>query len=329
MKYEHDVVSVIVPIYNMEKHLIRCVKSMQSQTYQWLDIILIDDGSTDRSAEIIDQIAASDPRIRVFHKSNGGVSSARNLGLENMLGNYCTFIDPDDYVSDIYIEFLYSAITNTKAELSLCNASSVQDGTNFIDSKFPEHPSLDLIYLTDYSLWHEASRATCWGVLYKKELINDIRFDTDLFVGEDVLFFMKYLVKCNKIAFIHEPLYFYVQYLQSATKGNYTPKRWTEIIAWQRILTFNFKQPKLLKDSIEAWYVMTCAKILTLLNHSKYKDPAKKKYLIHEIRKNLHAIWSIPNYKKQKKMRLLAYALCPSVIGSIQWKYYKKKKLVS
>ena len=124
-EFEMDkLISIIVPVYNVEKYVAECIESIIKQTYQNLEILLIDDGSTDNSGKICDKYAEKDKRIKIIHKENGGVSSARNLGLDLAQGEYIAFIDSDDFVSNKYIESLYSAIEHKDAEIVLSKYSN-------------------------------------------------------------------------------------------------------------------------------------------------------------------------------------------------------------
>ena len=120
-------VSVIVPIYNVEKYLRKCVDSILNQTYKNLEIILVDDGSPDNCGNICDEYALSDSRIRIIHKKNGGLSDARNAGLDIARGNYILFVDSDDYIDETMVEKLYEALEKEKAEMSLCSFVYVND----------------------------------------------------------------------------------------------------------------------------------------------------------------------------------------------------------
>ena len=115
-----ELISIIVPVYNVEKYLNRCIDSLISQTYQNIEIILVDDGSTDSSSEIVDGYLKKDNRIKVFHKDNGGLSDARNKGIEISKGKYLSFVDSDDYVTNTYIETLYNTIIEYEADISIC-----------------------------------------------------------------------------------------------------------------------------------------------------------------------------------------------------------------
>ena len=124
---ENKLVSVIVPVFNREKEIDRCVKSILNQTYENIELILVDDGSAYSSLAICESYSEKDQRVRVFHQENNGVSSARNLGMQNAKGEYLTFVDSDDYVASDYVEELYLALVSNSCVLSMCNYSEVND----------------------------------------------------------------------------------------------------------------------------------------------------------------------------------------------------------
>lgn len=326
---QQALVSVIVPIYNMEEHLDRCLKSILGQTYRNLEILLIDDGSTDGSLEIMNRYARRDPRVRVFHKENGGVSSARNLGLEMMSGEYCTFVDPDDYVAEVYVEWLLKA--QAVADLAFCNAVSVPSSHKswFGRNEKAACPTVEIVPLDDYELWGEKARAVCWGVLYPKRLISDGKFDTSLYVGEDSLFFIQCVLRCKTIAFIHENLYLYVQHDDSVVNRGYSPERWTEIIAWQKILSLEAFMPTRLRNSAVVMYVLNCMKIMGQLLDSPYYSDGKTRYLKKEIRKYREAVAYIPKEKRSVRARVVATMLFPQTTSRLlrAWYRYKDGKL--
>ena len=125
-------ISVIIPVYNAAKYLPRCVKSVQAQTHKNLEIILVDDGSKDNSPQLCDAFAAQDPRVKVFHKPNGGVSSARNVGLDNARGEYIGFVDADDEVHPQMYEILLTHLTQHKAGVAACQAHRIKENQKCI-----------------------------------------------------------------------------------------------------------------------------------------------------------------------------------------------------
>src|SRR5690554_2626737 len=121
MTEKNGLLSIIVPVYNMEQYIEKCIMSIFLQTYKNIEIILIDDGSTDNSGNLCDKYSVIDPRVKVIHKENGGLSSARNAGLEVAMGEYIGFVDPDDWIEPTMYETMYSNIKKNKSEICICN----------------------------------------------------------------------------------------------------------------------------------------------------------------------------------------------------------------
>lgn len=185
-------ISIVVPVYNAERYLNRCIKSILAQTYTDFELLLIDDGSTDFSGGICDEYAAKEYRVRVFHKANGGVSSARNLGLQVAQGEWIAFVDSDDYIENDYLNMLKPKIDD---EFIIDN-SDVR-GTI---SKYGTHEGLDMIKECCES-W---KLLTVWGKLYKSEYIKNkgIQFLSYLKTGEDTVFNLEYLSHINSVRFV-------------------------------------------------------------------------------------------------------------------------------
>ena len=200
-------VSIIVPAYNAEKTLNKCLDSILSQTFHNWELLLIDDGSTDSSGEICDEYAAKDKRVKVFHKENGGVSSARNLGLDNAKGKWITFVDSDDEL----LQKSFDIIEKTSdCDLIL--------GTycNHLNNKCRLYKLKIGIYTLNNGLLNFYAQNlrhvifnVVWGKFFKRDLIKNLRFDIRMRIGEDTLFMMKYLNRIKKCAFIDNVLYKY------------------------------------------------------------------------------------------------------------------------
>lgn len=195
-------ISVIVPVYKAEKYLHRCVDSILAQTYTDFELLLIDDGSPDNSGAICDEYAAKDSRVRVFHKKNGGVSSARNLGLDNARGEWISFVDSDDWLD---VSCFGKLTQKMDADLIRCSIVSTDDTSWMADDckygikefveKFEENP---------------LTRTPC-GALYKNSIIreNDIRFDPLVRFGEDMIFNFQYLLKSQSVRLLNLAGYTY------------------------------------------------------------------------------------------------------------------------
>ena len=199
-------ISVIVPIFNAEKYLHRCIKRILAQDYTDYELLLIDDGSTDNSGTICDEFAKYDKRVRVFHKKNGGVSSARNLGLDNSIGEYIMFVDSDDYMLPGMLEVMLSTLESKKADLVVCGTTETGGGywRPIADVDY----SINQLKENFVSLLHTELLSPPWNKIYKKEIIGSNRFCEDISFGEDLLFNIQYLEKCENISFIKEsPFY--------------------------------------------------------------------------------------------------------------------------
>ena len=198
-------ISVIVPVYNAEKYLRRCIDSVLAQTYTDFELLLIDDGSKDSSGTICDEYAAQDTRVRVFHKENGGVSSARNVGLDNARGEWVTFVDSDDWISKDYLEELAM-----HSDSDLVIADFVVEGEGQWNEVLPvgqwQGKDLSGIIERDVAL---ARFTAPWCKLLKESLIGQIRFYTELTTQEDALFMFRYLCVVQNIQILAQKGYHY------------------------------------------------------------------------------------------------------------------------
>ncbi len=212
---EKDKISVIVPIYNIEKYIYRCINSILNQTYENLEIILVNDGSTDMCPKICDEYQKRDSRICVIHKENGGLSSARNAGLDVAHGEYIAFIDGDDYIDPHMLENLYFELIKSQADFSVCNVQYVDEyGEKLIQypDDYLKYEVLDanevfLKSLEQYGYY----LVVVWNKLYKRALWNKYRFPETRY-HEDEFSFHPVLEQCKKIVCIKEACYFYVQH---------------------------------------------------------------------------------------------------------------------
>ncbi len=212
-------VSVIVPVYNVEQYLEKCIKSIMGQTYADIEIILIDDGSTDSSGSICDSYACRDSRIRVLHKPNGGISDARNAGLDIARGNYIAFVDSDDYIHPQLLQILNDGITQNHSQVSVCGFTRVYDGQTV---NRQQYDSINWTILkkdedrVSYLLGDgiHITFTVAWNKLYRKELFDGIRFPMGK-MYEDEFTTYKLLHKASSIAYTSIPLYFYVQRAES------------------------------------------------------------------------------------------------------------------
>lgn len=208
-------VSIIVPVFNVEKYLRQCLDSILGQTFNQFEVIIVNDGSTDNSGAICQEYEARDNRIVYLEKENEGVSEARNLGLDFATSEYIIFIDSDDWIEPTYVEVLYEKIEEYQADIVFENYTSFNDE----DSNFYFHMSNDYyeeIYdnysvmnlLNDSRESKNAALIVPWAKIYRKEILNDLHFPLAR-TGEDALFNLKVFLKSEKIVYIHKGSYIY------------------------------------------------------------------------------------------------------------------------
>lgn len=188
-------VSVIVPVYNTEKYLDKCIQSILNQSFTDFELLLINDGSTDRSGAICDAYALQDERVRVFHKKNGGVSSTRNMGLDEAKGEWITFVDSDDWLKPDYLMNLYACV-NEKVDLIIAYAENVMPTGEILTKEHSNGWVSDDNFSDLFSKYEMCQNTTCWAKLYKTSCIknNKIRFNENISMGEDTVFLYNYLV---------------------------------------------------------------------------------------------------------------------------------------
>ncbi len=222
-------ISVIVPVYKAEPFLEHCVHSILEQSFTDLEVLLIDDGSPDQSGQICDALAEKDDRVRVFHKENGGVSSARNLGLSEAKGEYIAFVDADDWLSQNALAVLHGLIIENGADTAGCaHFNAFEDGTAVVEeSALPkgvyDKEEIDAkliasLFSKRVGKAEEVFNGFIWRFLYRKEIIerNDIRFDGAYL--EDELFLLEYFCHASRLAMTQEALYYYLYNPQSVTR---------------------------------------------------------------------------------------------------------------
>lgn len=204
-------VSIIVPAYNSEESLSRCIESILRQTYTDFELLLIDDGSIDNTKTICNNYAELDSRVRVYHKKNGGVSSARNLGLKFARGEYLTFIDSDDWVDQFYIYNLLSHLDKGVDLVISYNwyiTTSKQEQEVYPTYRIDDKDSFQLMFINSDMHYHTSP----WGKLYRKSIIDDngLSFDEQMHIGEDLVFLYEYMLLSERIYISSDTNYYYV-----------------------------------------------------------------------------------------------------------------------
>ena len=211
-------VSIIVPVYNTEEYLPRCIKSILNQTYKNIEVILVNDGSTDQSGQICDLFANKDDRVLVIHKKNTGVSDSRNEGIKLSSGKYLQFVDSDDYIDENMTEILIEAVQHGEADIAICGYKVIDYKTEKSVPRSYSQPEMNFDFkrlLTIFDdLYLKADMNSPCNKMYISSLIkkNRIYFDPKLDLGEDLIFNLEVIKKCDKFSIISACPYNYIQY---------------------------------------------------------------------------------------------------------------------
>ena len=253
-------ISVIIPAYNVEAYLARCLDSVCGQSYKDLEIIIIDDGSVDKTPEICDEYARRDGRIRVLHKKNAGVSAARNDALDLTSGDMIAFADADDYFEPDMIERLYAAITGYDADMAVCGYyeeynDRVEERGRTDTVVFGNHEAYE-----DYFKMGGCIGSGCWNKLIRAAALKDIRYKAYA-MGEDVEFLCRVLDNCDKVVCIGYRGYHYIHREDSATQTGFRPQNMDIIHVVDEMAEYiGINHPELIKQLYgfhAAWYVAT------------------------------------------------------------------------
>ena len=223
-----NLISVIVPVYNVEKYINKCVDSIINQTYKDLEIILVNDGSLDNGAKICDDYAVEDSRIKVIHKKNGGLSDARNVGIDVATGIYIMFVDSDDYIEINMVELMHSRILTDKSDMVLCNFKFVNENGESDVKKNMSSPIRNEILTKEQAQGKLCADnyyyyVVAWNKLYKKKLFDEIRFPYGK-IHEDEFIVHLIINKCETISYMDDFLYNYLQRSDSIMHENYSVK---------------------------------------------------------------------------------------------------------
>lgn len=307
-----ELISIIVPVYNVEKYVGQALDSLIKQTYKNIEIIIVDDGSTDNSGIICKRYAEKDNRILVIHTANNGVAKARNLGINLAKGKYIGFVDPDDYISLEMFEKLYGALKECKADIACCRrinfgSENSVGGYNFsCEKKILHKDQMMRIYVQSMD-WSVCNK------LYKSNINKSYFFPENIKFGEDFFTVFKWISLSNKIVYLHEPLYFY----RMGRSGSQTTSDKNLYLKVSNSLTqlMEFKKyivdlgDKELLDIFQKRYIRSLFSIRC--NAEKIKKSNKKNILVNKIEselfKNSDYFYTLSRSKKIKLYCLLKF----------------------
>ena len=225
------IISVVVPVYNVEKYLEKCVKSICQQTFKEIEIVLVDDGSKDNSGKLCDELAKVDDRIKVVHKNNGGLSDARNVGIKVAAGDFIGLVDSDDYVASDMYEILYRNLIREHADVAVCTAYSCYED-KVLPYQKAGYETMSGIEFLGRTLSGDCVIVSACCKLYKKKLLLDTQFQKGR-LYEDAFILGELFSKVDKVVVEYSPKYYYVHHAGTITTNSYTAKNKDYIKAYE------------------------------------------------------------------------------------------------
>lgn len=314
-------ISVIVPVYNVEKYLCKCIDSIINQTYTNLEIILIDDGSPDNCGVVCDDYFLKDNRIKVIHKENGGLSDARNAGLDIAIGDYISFIDSDDYIHKDFYKTLINLIVKYNADIAQCEFLDVyeEDVDNFSNDKLYINEKITILNNNEAinNLFNEnyVNTVVVWNKLYKKELFKNIRYPKGK-IHEDEYTTYKLLFSAKKIVSISMQMYYYLRRSNSIMGKGFNIKSLDKLYAYyEQILFYNNKKLFELEEKAKNKFEFFIKEAMINVLNSNLDDRNKVFYnLINYYKKNYILFVNNINISFNKKVIMLLFKYSPKFI---------------
>lgn len=318
-------ISVIVPVFNVENYLKACIDSILKQTYQNIEIILINDGSTDNSANICNEYATNNEIIKVFHKINGGLSSARNMGIEKASGEFLAFIDSDDWIHENMLKTMLESAINSKAEIVSCNIALVDKddqvklySNHSIDTVYSKTQALKLLYKNQHLNFSACNK------LFKTELFHELRF-TEGIIFEDMDLMYRLFNNANQIAYIHNPFYNYRHNSESILGKSFSLNRCDGYYINKKMYDFYREHFNDIADIVYYHTIFSTGCHLYTLICINLPDLADKYKFLIEFDKSIlkRLVFSKYETKISWKNRLIvsAYLLSPKLV--LKLKFYR------
>lgn len=314
---ERPIISIIVPVYNVQKYIARCLDSLLNQTYLHFEILCVDDGSKDNSGKICDDYVKKDCRIKVFHIENHGVSFARNYALDRMMGQWFCFIDSDDWVEPCYLQTLFSLATNYQCDVATCEFQRTGD----VVGQETVMPETITFYtgsqecIRGFICGEKSMHGMLWNKIYRTECFSDIRF-LDLKVNEDCMYTYEVMSRCQKAARSSKVLYYWFIRSDSAC---HSKKKIFDFSSSEVFLDLLEKtksyHDKEITIKLKTNYVLNIIKVFMDVAAVSYTEEAK--VALERCKKWKNDIWM--NLSVKNKLKYIVVITCNSA-----WQVYKK-----
>lgn len=308
-------ISIIVPVYQVEQYIHKCIDSILRQTYSYFEIILVNDGSTDRCPEICDEYANRDLRIKTIHQTNAGVSFARNVGLNNATGEYILFIDPDDWIEEDTLEFLIDKIKNLNYDIVLFDSFWVYP-TGEITKHIKQNNNIEKINSETALKYMLKDRKVLYGIcgkIFKRSLFlkENISFNTKIAIAEDVLINYYLFSKAKSILYCSDAKYYHFQRQTSVMNSEFNAKSYISgLLAWKTIIEeLIATYPQMVGYGKSGYVEYIVIMINKILQNNKVSNKKIFLKLQKKIRKNISSFLLLPSLSIKNKIYLIVYLL--------------------
>lgn len=302
---EKELITIIIPVYNVEKYIHKCIDSVINQTYKNLEIILVDDGSPDNCGKICDEYAKVDKRIKVIHQKNGGLSDARNSGIDIAKGEFISFVDSDDYINEDCIEILYKAIIENDADMSIgAHTVKYSTGKN-INKATGEITTLSPEKVLERMLYDDGIDLSAWAKLYKIDLFKEIRYPKGR-LFEDAATTYKLIDKSKKISIISISIYNYIIRNNSISSYKYNHQKMDLVTSTTEMCEYIRKKYPQLEKACNRREMYAYLSTISQLAKSKEKFQEDQKVLTRYIMKNKRKILKDKRVPKRDKLGIIS-----------------------
>lgn len=323
MKRE-PLISVILPIYNIERYLPKCMESLFDQTYRNLEIIMVDDGSTDRCSRLCDEYAKADERITVLHKPNGGLSDARNCGIERAKGEYITCVDPDDWVDPDYVEYLLDLLQKYGTKMSICQHRVKYDSGAVRENGRPGDEVIPAEKCLERMLYHDVIDTSACAKLYHRDLFQRVRYPKGK-LFEDIGTTYALMLQCDRIAVGYESKYTYQFHRNSIVNSEFRPAKMdllemTDRMAGDVAAACPDLRQAVLRRQVYARF-STINQMLCARGYDR-----ERREMISFIRRNGKAVMQNPKAPRRDKAALVLLMLNYNLYRWV-WQTYQKKMM--
>lgn len=318
----NELISVILPIYNVEKYLNKSVDSVLNQTYRNLEVILVDDGSPDNSGEICDEYAKKDERVKVIHKQNGGLSDARNAGIKIATGEYITLVDSDDYIEKDYVEFLYNLILENNAQMSICSHSAIYENGTILKKETHERAILTPEETLKRILYDDGIDISAWAKMYKKELFDEIQYPKGR-LFEDAATTYKLVDECKIIVLGSESKYNYIIRNNSITTATFSSNKMQLITSTEEMCNYVKSKYPQLEMAANRRLMYAYLSTISQLAKCKEKHKEEQEKLMKYIKQHKWEILKDKKVPKRDKLGILSLTFGFNFYKKI-WRMYEK-----